>query len=287
MTVTPTSFLTWRLVLVAAVVPLSFALAASDPDDKPGSHDPAPFSRMPGFSIARYDELQFDHFAFKSGADKTEDVEGHRQSVYYSINNGVTVPSGLQVMRNYETAAKKLGGKVLSQWEDGGTQYLVLKVVTATAELWVQVSGASNGMYTVELVEKQLMQQDVVADASALSASLTATGKAAVYGIYFDTDKAEVKPESKPSLVEIAKLLKASPQLKLYVVGHTDNVGGFDHNVKLSNARAAAVVSALTSQHGVAAARLTPFGAGPTSPAASNASEAGRAKNRRVELVAQ
>jgi outer membrane protein OmpA-like peptidoglycan-associated protein len=277
----------WRCVLVAAVVPFSVVLAASDPEDRAGSHDPAPFTRMPGFAISRYDEMQFDRFTFRSTGDKTEDVEGHRQSLSYAINNGVTVPSGLQVVRNYETAAKKLGGKVMNQWEDGGTQYLVLKILTPTSELWAQVSGASNGMYAVEVVEKQLMQQDVVADANALSAALSTTGKAAVYGIYFDTDKAEVKPDSKPSLVEIAKLLKASPQLKLYVVGHTDNVGAFEHNVKLSSARAAAVVAALTSQYGVAGARLVPFGVGPTSPAASNATDAGRAKNRRVELVAQ
>ncbi len=109
----------------------------------------------------------------------------------------------------------------------------------------------------------------------------------ALYGIYFDTDKAELKPESEPTLVEISKLLKADAKLKLFVVGHTDNVGTFDHNLKLSQASAAAVVAALTKKHGVAAARLTPFGAGPTSPVASNAAEAGRAKNRRVELVAQ
>jgi outer membrane protein OmpA-like peptidoglycan-associated protein len=276
-----------RCMLLAVVVPVGLASAAADPRDQPGAKDPAPFSRMPGFYISRLDEVQFDHVTFKTSGDATQDVEGKHVTVYYSAKDGVTLPSGLQVVRNYEAAARRLGGKTLTQYEDGGAQFLVLKLVTGTSELWAQVSGASNGMYTVELVEKQAMAQDVVADASSLSVSLTESGKAAVYGISFDTDKAEIKPESKPSLVEIAKLLKGAPQLKLYVVGHTDNAGPFEHNVKLSGARAAAVVSALTGQHGVGAARLTPFGVGPTSPAASNASEAGRAKNRRVELVAQ
>jgi len=88
-------------------------------------------------------------------------------------------------------------------------------------------------------------------------------------------------------LREIAKLLKADPALKLFVVGHTDNVGAFDFNVKLANYRADAVVKALTGAHAIAAARLQPFGAGPTAPVQSNQNEEGRAKNRRVELVAQ
>ena len=84
---------------------------------------------------------------------------------------------------------------------------------------------------------------------------------------------------------EIAKLLKANQALKLYVVGHTDITADLATNVKLSQARAQSVVNALVSQHGLAAARLIPYGAGPYAPVASNRTEEGRAKNRRVELV--
>ena len=91
------------------------------------------------------------------------------------------------------------------------------------------------------------------------------TGKAAVYGIYFDTDKSEVKPESAPTIAEVVRLLKSTPALELHVVGHTGNVGGFDHNVRLSQARAAAVVSALVGK-GIVASRLAPLGAGPRTP---------------------
>ena len=116
---------------------------------------------------------------------------------------------------------------------------------------------------------------------------ISSTGHVALYGIYFDTDKADLKPESQPALEEIAKLLKQDPSLKLYVVGHTDNVGAYDYNIGLSERRAAAVVKELTAKHGIAAARLKPAGVGMLSPVAPNDSEEGRAKNRRVELVKQ
>ena len=149
------------------------------------------------------------------------------------------------------------------------------------------VEGASNGMYKVNIVEKQMMRQDVVANAESLAGIIKETGKAAVYGIYFDTGKSDIKPESEPTLSEITKLLKVNPALKLYVVGHTDNVGAFDYNIKLSQARAAAVVDILVNKNSIAASRLTPFGAGPTAPVASNKNDEGRAQNRRVELVEQ
>jgi len=96
-----------------------------------------------------------------------------------------------------------------------------------------------------------------------------------------------VKPDSAATMQEIVKMLKLDPNLKLYVVGHTDNVGGLAANVDLSKRRATAVVQALVSQYGVSAARLDAFGAGPYAPVASNDTEASRALNRRVELVHQ
>ena len=131
------------------------------------------------------------------------------------------------------------------------------------------------------------MNQDVIADANSMANSIKESGKVAVYGIYFDTGKSTLKPESQPTLQEITKLLKADPNLKLYVVGHTDNTGAFDANMKLSMDRAGAVVNALVSQFSVNAARLRACGDGPTSPVASNDKEEGKALNRRVELVKQ
>jgi outer membrane protein OmpA-like peptidoglycan-associated protein len=275
------------LFLMFGLIPFSLALAASDPNDTPGSKDPDIFSRMPGFRISSYEALEFDRYEFKTGATKTEKVEGHRTFLAYTAKEGMTHPSGLQVIRNYINAAKALRGGQVYEYEDGGTQYSTIRIIKDDNEIWAEVSGANNGMYNVQLVKKQLMKQDVVANAEALSRGIKDTGRVAVYGIYFDTGKADLKPASDPALAEIVKMLKADANLKVYVVGHTDNVGQFASNVKLSQDRAASVVNALASKHGIATARLTPFGAGPTSPVASNKTDEGKAKNRRVELVGQ
>lgn len=262
-------------------------LAASDPNDTPGGKDPDLFSRMPGFNINRYEQKDFDRYEFATGADKTEAVEGRSTFVIYYANEGITLPSGLQIIRNYVNAAKAIGGKEVYGFEDGGTQYSIIQVVKGEKEVWVEVSGADNGMYNFRMVEKERMKQDVAANAEIMSGSIKETGRVAVYGIYFDTGKADLKPESEPAIAEIVKMLNMDKGLKVYVVGHTDNAGKFAYNVKLSQDRAASVVNALVGKHGIAAARLTPFGCGPVSPVASNKTEEGKTKNRRVELVAQ
>ena len=137
------------------------------------------------------------------------------------------------------------------------------------------------------ILERAAMAQDMEANANMFSADIKSTGHVATYGILFDVAKSEIKPESRQAIDEIAKLLTADPSLKVYVVGNTDAVGSVDANVKLSQDRADAVVQALVRNHGIQAARLKSFGNGPFAPVASNDRDAGRAKNRRVELVAQ
>jgi outer membrane protein OmpA-like peptidoglycan-associated protein len=122
-------------------------------------------------------------------------------------------------------------------------------------------------------------------NADEMSKTIVDSGKVALYGIYFDNDKDSLGPDSQPTLQEIAKLLTGNPKLKIQVVGHTDNQGTPDYNLDLSRRRAANVVRALTSSFGVPASRVSSFGCGPYSPVASNDSEDGKAKNRRVELV--
>jgi OOP family OmpA-OmpF porin len=139
----------------------------------------------------------------------------------------------------------------------------------------------------LRIVEKKAMEQHIVADAAAFGNDIRATGHAAIYGIYFDTGKADIKPESAQAIAEIGKLLKADPELKIYVVGHTDNTGSVEVNVKLSEARAQAVMQALIRDHAITPARLRANGCGQYAPVASNDTEEGRAKNRRVELVKQ
>ncbi len=132
---------------------------------------------------------------------------------------------------------------------------------------------------------KAMEQKMATVSASEMTTQLTANGKVAIYGILFDSAKADVKPESKASLDEIGKLMKATPALKLHVVGHTDNAGGLEGNFDLSKRRAGAVKDALVKQYGIAADRLTANGVSYLAPVSTNGTEAGRAKNRRVELV--
>jgi OmpA-OmpF porin, OOP family len=141
-------------------------------------------------------------------------------------------------------------------------------------------------MVQLNVVELQPMEERmVVTEASAMERDLAADGRVAVYGILFDFDSDTMRGDSKPQLDEIGKLLKDSPVLNVLIVGHTDSQGAFDYNVDLSKRRAASVVEALVGQYGIERARLTPVGVGMAAPVATNRSEDGRARNRRVELV--
>lgn len=135
-----------------------------------------------------------------------------------------------------------------------------------------------------DVVETSAMERKLV-DASAMNKAISETGRIALRNIYFEFGSDALTDESTPSLEQIANLLKQEAGLTLYVVGHTDSVGTHDANMSLSQRRAAAVVHALVSQHGIAASRLIPAGVGDLAPVASNRTETGRAENRRVELV--
>lgn len=140
----------------------------------------------------------------------------------------------------------------------------------------------------VDVLDKGTMEQRMVTvGAKEIETNIGRDGKQVIYGILFDTDKADIKPESKAQLDEIAGLMKANPSLKVHIVGHTDNQGTVEHNLGLSQRRAEAVVRALSTQYGIPAARMVARGLGPFSPVATNDTEDGRAKNRRVEIVKQ
>ena len=135
------------------------------------------------------------------------------------------------------------------------------------------------------LEPKAREQKMVVVKADEMARTIDATGRIALYGIFFDTDKTDLKPESTPTLTEIAQLLKTNPKLAVLVVGHTDNQGAYEYNLDLSKRRADAVVKALVANHGADAKRLRGAGVGMLAPAATNGTDEGRAKNRRVEIV--
>lgn len=271
-----------RLIFPLALALVTAQALAGEPDAQ-GCKDPALLSRFPGFRIQRCTLNDFGAHTFLE-AKKETNVEGRYTEIMYYKNEEAKAPSVLQVMRNAENAIKKIGGTVTDNSE--GTD-LYLKVAKDGAEIRIHVNMNIAEQYLLRMVEKGTMKQEMEADAATLGAGIKADGRIAVYGIQFDTGKAEIKPASEPSLLEIAKMLKAQPALKLHVVGHTDNVAGLDLNMQLSKNRAQAVVQALTTRHGVAAGRLMAHGVGPVAPVASNDTEPGRAKNRRVELVKQ
>ena len=189
--------------------------------------------------------------------------------------------TGLEMIRNYTNAVEAIGGKVTY----AGRYSASMQVMVGDREVWVEVLPYGKTAYRLDIIEKQAITQQVVADAAALLADLDRSGYAVLNGVLFDTDKAVVKPESKAALDEIAALLKDHPDLEAYVVGHTDMSGSLEHNLDLSNRRAAAVVEALVDQYGISASRLEPRGVGPLAPVASNDDDDGKALNRRVVLV--
>lgn len=179
-------------------------------------------------------------------------------------------------------------------WRDG---FYIYGVLNRGGDLWhVSVLTAQNfhegeqqeAAVAVQIIEPVAMQAgQVTVNADTIKQGLNAEGKIALYGLFFDTGKADIKLESKPQLDEMAKLLQGSPALKVYIVGHTDNQGALEGNIALSRARAQTVVDVLVKTYKVDAKRLAAAGVASYAPVAGSASEDGRAKNRRVELVLQ
>lgn len=175
-------------------------------------------------------------------------------------------------------------GARLSDAAHGGA-YVSLYVATDENEGGVY-RGPNRVMTLLQIVQTRPMQTGrVTVDASALAHALDRSGHVALYGVYFDTDSARLKPASRAQLREMARFLKAHPHTNVYIVGHTDDRGALDHNLDLSRRRARAVVQALESRYHIAASRLDARGVGPLAPVAANTTDAGRARNRRVELV--
>jgi OOP family OmpA-OmpF porin len=252
--------------------------------DFKGSKDHPMLSRMPDFRISDYKEAEFDSYRFIGADKKTVTIEGHKYYIEYRLNAGIPEPGELKIRKNVQDALKKIGGKVV--FDDNFNKTSTIVVQKDGKETWIEVRSYNN-FYRLNIVERTIMKQEIVADAEAMGNDLNSTGHVSVYGIYFDTGKAEIKPESDTAIAQISKLLKTNESLKLYVVGHTDNVGTIDANMKLSKDRADAVVNSLVTKYGVPAMRLKSYGVASLAPVGSNDTEEGRAKNRRVELVKQ
>ncbi|ERJ19508.1 OmpA family protein [Salinisphaera shabanensis E1L3A] len=172
---------------------------------------------------------------------------------------------------------------------DDNQRYLAARKADSGGDIYVgvQIAAGRTGV-AVQVDTLRVKPREIGAisvNAAQMANDLDTQGRVALYGIFFNTDSTEVKPESRPTLSEIAKLMAERPSLKLLVVGHTDSRGTFDYNIDLSQRRAEAVVGALATRYGVQRNRLKPWGVGYAVPRASNNSDVGKSQNRRVELV--
>jgi len=271
--------LAWAVVSMGSV---TFAQ-----QDAKGCKDHPLFTRMSNTYI---DSCKFTEFEAREWPDPDTQgktnvrVEGKYYYIVYRNQKGFEDKrSDLQVSRNYSNAMKNIGASVYEARDDR----TYMKLLKDGREIWAYVGSYQGDQIGVEIIEKEAMKQEVTADAKFMADGIGSTGHVAIYGIYFDFNKSDVKPESEPALQEINKLLSVNPNLKVFIVGHTDNVGGIDYNMKLSQARADAVVKVLITQYKVNPQQMKAYGVGQLAPVAPNKTEEGRAKNRRVELVEQ
>lgn len=283
--------------------------------DIAGSSDHPLVGRFEGAVINAYDFRDFDEYDFarepitESDPDNLEAIEGIVTRIAYTLDGDQSLA---EVARNYELGLTGKGFDIVFECktkECGGGNFSygietfpLPKMVVDPFNfryLGAKLSGEGSNAYAAVVISEDthkkiriqvtVVEVDKLAfkmvDAKAMQAAFTEKGSVALYGIHFDTDKADIKPESAPTLEEMARFLTMSPNLSVVIVGHTDNEGAMDYNLELSHRRAQAVADTLVASHGIAKDRLTAAGAGFLAPVAPNDSADGRAKNRRVEMI--
>lgn len=296
------------------LVILMFPLTSMAQKDKVGSKDHPLFQRFKQSYIYDYEVTSFDSYTIAMGKEVNsklstkKEVEGKVFKIFYSLPTDAG--STYEIYSNYLNALKSQGASILFSckkvsecgkyfWGALGDANKYLMPAYYGEELaYIAAKFSKDGMtyyvaivagyglseqgYEIHVIETKEMNQQINMDG--IEKALDKDGKIALYGIYFDTGKSMIKSGSEQELNEVVNFLKKNSSVKLYVVGHTDDVGNFDSNMTLSKARATAVVNYLVSK-GISSSRLKAVGDGPTAPVASNGTDAGKQKNRRVELV--
>ena len=273
----------------AAVVVVSlFVLAvpsARAQEDEPAKDNPS-VPRFPGMVMESGVQTDFDGYDFQITEDgATQRVEGKSWDFTYALKPGARQPSALEVTRNYANQFVARGGKVLFQASDATMATMRMPLGGGQRCLTVVVNNGGEQI-VMRIIEPAAMKQKVELSADEMAEQVGSTGKVILRGILFDTAKSDIKADSAPVLDEVAAMMTKSAAVRFRIDGHTDNVGSKAANLALSRARAASVKAALVAR-GVAAARLSSDGFGDAQPVADNATEDGRAQNRRVELVKQ
>jgi outer membrane protein OmpA-like peptidoglycan-associated protein len=303
-----------QLFALATIALLAPAAAYAQTRDVAGSKDFPGIGRFAGSVISGHQVKNFDvarmqAAPFRDGKPSdTPRLEGRITRIAYRSGAG---PSITEVSRNFETQLTKAGFEPLLSCDTeacGGISFTEAVEALPIPQMWVdgfnyhyysgRKSEGGRETYASVLVSennREIFAQLTVAelgaienkmvDADAMAKGLREVGRIALYGIYFDTDKAVIRPESRPTLEQIAKLLASQVALTVFIVGHTDNQGPYTYNLDLSRRRAEAIAAELVKTYHIGAPRLQTAGMAHLAPVGSNASEAGRALNRRVELV--
>ena len=304
-----------RTVLTTLALVLLLTPAIAQQRDVAGSRDFPGIGRFKGSVVTGYQVRDFDRTRlqaapFKDGKPTAERrPEGRVTRIAYRTGAG---PSIVEVSRNFETQLAGAGYETLLACDTdqcGGIPFVEALDVLPMPQMWIDgfdfryfagvkreggretyaavlVSKNNDDIWTQLVVTVVGAIENKMVDAAAMAKGLGDKGHIALYGIYFDTDKATLKAESKPTLDEIAKLLRAQGSLNVFIVGHTDSQGAYDHNMDLSRRRAEAVAAELVGSYKISKARLRTAGLGMLAPVGSHATDEGRALNRRVELVA-
>ncbi len=304
------------LVLAAVVLLLASSSLVGAAQKDVGQDHPL-LTRFPGSVIVRHKSDEFDALLIPvgkaTGIDQyaeSASVEGKVTRITYEMPVG---HSTAEVFRSYRDALLDSGFDVLYSCEmnecgdplyfqklerpfiiRGEHRYLAVKGDLPQGGVYVTVRVYTTARQDppvramVNVVEVGRIDEGLVKiNAEAMAAEIGRQGHVALYGIYFDTDKADIKPASKATLDEMGKFLADHPEMKVYIVGHSDNAGTLSYNMDLSRRRAESVMQALVAHQGIDPERLVPRGVGPLAPVASNRTDEGRARNRRVDMVAQ
>ena len=270
-----------------------------------------------GSKLIYDDDIGFETHYYLTGPESQKSIDGNIRRQFCEVPDGV---SAYEVIKNYESAIQSKGGTIIylskdvnrykldnGEWyyymRDGfakarkehtkivhghfvshlANMFVVGKIAQPEYDVYISVA-AADGYYELVTVFVEPMDMNNVS-LEIINEGIAEKGKVAIYDIYFDTGMSEIKSESTNALAIIAGYLKNHTGEKFLIVGHTDNTGNFDANIKLSSDRAEAVKQKLIADYNIPAEQLKTYGGGSTSPQMSNATEDGKERNRRVELV--
>jgi OmpA-OmpF porin, OOP family len=250
--------------------------------DVPGCKDNPMFSRMPNTVIGECSS-NYDEMEIWISADNKVTKEGTKTTIQYIYEpDEASAPSFFQIVKNFENAILKTGGKRIYYNKDAGVA--TFQTRSENKDVWVilnDFSGSKKGNFELITLEMEGMKQDI--SASEMLEAINKNGSIALQ-INFETGKSVIKPESQKIVDQIAEMLKSDAAMKVSIEGHTDNVGTAASNKTLSENRSKAVMAALITK-GIDKARLSSKGWGQEKPIGDNNTPEGKEQNRRVEIV--